>query len=110
LDPRNPKSIVQRLSQQAHQELLRITIHANQEMLEEDIRLDDVVHVLKNPVLLENYPDHQRGSCCLVCGTDDAGRHLHIVCTTSLEKIIVITTYEPKPPKWPTPFMREKKQ
>jgi hypothetical protein len=29
-----------------------------------------------------------------------------VVCTTGLEVIVVITVYEPKPPKWATPFQR----
>ena len=29
-----------------------------------------------------------------------------MVCTTSLEVVILITVYEPKPPHWATPFER----
>ena len=33
-------------------------------------------------------------------------RYLHIVCTTSLGLATIITVYEPKLPKWVTPFKR----
>jgi hypothetical protein len=75
-------------------------------MVEEDISYDQVREVLSLPQILENYAEHKRGSCCLICGRTSSGRFIHIVCTTSLEVAIIITVYEPKPPKWVTPFER----
>ncbi|MCU0858829.1 MAG: DUF4258 domain-containing protein [Pontiellaceae bacterium] len=85
-----------------------MTAHAHQEMVEEDILLEDVLCVLRRPVVIENYPDHKRGACCLVCGRNTEGRDIHVVCTTSLDLAIVITVYEPKEPKWENPFTRRK--
>ncbi len=34
------------------------------------------------------------------------GRTLHIVCTTAQATLIIITVYEPLPPKWTTPTQR----
>ena len=108
-DIRNPDAIAERLRRQACDDRLRISIHGHQEMIEEDISYDTLRHALLDCTVVENYPDHQRGSCCLACGLDEDGRHLHVVCTTSLEVAVVITTYEPKPPKWITPFQRGEK-
>jgi len=105
-DVHNPEAIVRRLREQCLAGAVRITLHAHQEMVEEDFLLKDLCDVLTAPTVLENYPDHRRGPCCLVCGTTEAGRHAHVVCTTSLEAAIIITVYEPLPPKWPTPFER----
>jgi hypothetical protein len=77
-------------------------------MVEEDVSLDEVREVLLNAAVLENYPDHKRGSCCLACGKTLRGRYVHVVCTTALELTIIITVYEPKPPRWADPFMRGK--
>jgi len=79
-------------------------------MVEEEVSYDELCEVLGGARLLENYPDHKRGACCLVCGRTGRDRYLHIVCTTSLEVAIIITVYEPKPPKWPTPFERGARQ
>ena len=49
------------------------------------------------------------GSCCLLGGRTREGRPLHIVCTTSHPLAIIITVYEPKPPKWATPNERGSK-
>ena len=35
-------------------------------------------------------------------------RPLHVVCTTVRRPLIIITVYEPKPPKWTTPETRER--
>ena len=106
VDVYSSDAIVSRLRAQAADDELRITIHAHQEMIEEGVSLDDVTSALLAATLVENYPEHRRGSCCLVCSRSDSGRYLHVVCTTSLEVAIIITVYEPVPPKWPTPFKR----
>ena len=104
------KAIADRLAFQAQEESVRVTVHAHQEMVEENIVLDDVLRVLRRATVVENYPDHKRGSCCLVCGQNSTERDLHVVCTTSLDIAIIITVYEPKPPKWQDPFTRGRKE
>jgi len=101
-------AIIEQLSRQAKNDQFRITAHAHQEMVEENIRLNDLVDALEQATLIENYPQHRRGPCCLVCGSDKEGIYLHIVCTTSLDPATIITVYEPKSPKWINPFTRGK--
>jgi hypothetical protein len=95
-----------RIREQAAARAIRLTLHAHQEMVEEGITVNDLHTSLEEGILLENYPDHRRGPCCLVCGQADSGRFVHIVCTTELPDLVIITVYEPKPPKWETPFKR----
>ena len=87
---------------------LRITQHAQQEMAEDEISLDDVLDAIQDGEILEHYPEHRRGACCLVCGLTDKGRPLHIICTTAQPMLILITAYEPRPPKWRTPRERRR--
>ncbi|TAK34942.1 MAG: DUF4258 domain-containing protein [Chloroflexota bacterium] len=42
----------------------------------------------------------------MICGKADDGRLLHVVCTADRNAVLVITVYEPKPPKWITPTRR----
>ena len=105
IDIRNNAMIVTRLREQAARDAIKITIHGYQEMVNDAVSMDDLRGVLMNATVLENYPEHKRGPCCLVCGRAGA-RYIHVVCTTSHEVAIIITVYEPKPPKWPTPFER----
>ncbi len=95
-----------RIRAQASERRIKFTLHAHQEMLEEDISTAELVVALRNCKLVENYPDHKRGACCLVCGSGGGGRMLHVVCTCEHPELIIITVYEPKPPKWETPFKR----
>lgn len=88
----------------------RVTQHAQQEMAEENILLDEVLEALLSAKVLEDYPQHRRGPCCLVFGHTSAERPLHIVCTTARPLLIIITVYEPKPPKWESPTQRGEKQ
>ncbi len=104
----NFEVIAERLSQQADMGQFRVTAHAHQEMVEDNVQLADVVDVLRRATVVENYPEHRRGPCCLVCGEDHSGRHLHVVCTTALDLTVIITVYEPTLPKWETPFRRGK--
>jgi hypothetical protein len=91
---------------QVEREDVRLTLHAQQEMAEEMIYLDDLYHAVTTGSIIENYPDHRRGACCLLWGFDRAGRDIHVVCTTEQPLLVIITAYLPKPPKWLTPDQR----
>ena len=54
-------------------EEIRITQHAQQAMAEEEIALDDVLQAIRVARVVENYPEHRRGPCCLICGRTAAG-------------------------------------
>ena len=95
-----------RLREQAVADAMRVTVHAHQEMVEEDISFAEIREVLLDGRVVENYPEHKRGPCCLICRKTSCGKYVHVVCTTSFEVAIIITVYEPKQPKWVTPFQR----
>ncbi len=98
--------LLQRIREQAQAGEYRLTVHAHQEMWDEDISLSEVLEAIATAHVLENYPEHRRGPCCLLNGQTRQGRPLHIVCTTACEMLILITVYEPKPPKWISPTQR----
>jgi Domain of unknown function (DUF4258) len=101
------QNVVERLRDQAAREAIRVTQHAQQEMVEDRVDLDDVLAAVRSGELLEDYPAHRRGPCCLLCGYTGKGRPLHVVCTTAQPLLIVVfTVYEPKPPKWISPQQR----
>ncbi|MBI5563128.1 MAG: DUF4258 domain-containing protein [Deltaproteobacteria bacterium] len=89
-------------------EAVRVTLHANEEMVEEGISLDEVLEAITVGSVLEDYPDHKRGACCLIGGNTRNGRHIHVVCTTAEPVLVIITVYEPKQPKWVTPTRRRR--
>lgn len=95
-----------RIKSQAAVGAFRVTQHAQREMVEEEITLHEVLAAIQRGEVLEHYPEHRRGACCLVSGETDESRPLHIVCTTAQPLLILITIYEPRPPKWVTPRER----
>ena len=99
--------ILGRIQAQSHAEILHITQHAQQEMVEEDISLDDLLETISQGQILEDYPQHKRGACCLLSGLTAEGRAIHVVCTTARPTLIIVTVYEPKPAKWVTPTQRK---
>lgn len=98
-----------KIQRQAATLALRVTQHAQIEMDAEEITLDEVLMAITRGQILEDYPDHRRGQCCLLYGRTPKGRHLHIVCTTAQPMLIIITVYEPIPPKWVSPTQRRLK-
>ncbi len=96
------------IRQQATAGNIRITRHALGEMTARGISLEELVEAIMWGEVLENYPSHQRGSCCLVSGMTYLGRPLHIVCTTAQPTLIMITAYEPQMPKWKSPTERNR--
>ncbi|MDW8464625.1 MAG: DUF4258 domain-containing protein [Chloroherpetonaceae bacterium] len=88
---------------------LLFTAHARQEMGSENFTFEDIESGLMTGEIIEDYPHHQRGACCLINGRTPSGRPIHIVCTTHNTPTIVITVYEPKPPKFETPTKRSKR-
>ncbi len=103
---RKPAEIARIIQEQARDESLRITQHGQQELVQEAISLDQLLQALRACQILEDYPEHLRGACCLVLGYTEAERPLHVVCTSSLPILVIITVYEPRPPKWVTPTQR----
>ncbi len=86
-----------------------LSLHAYEEAFAEHISVDDIKEALLNGTIIEDYATHRRGPCCLIYGQTDAGRDLHIVITSSLSPVLIITVYEPKAPFWTTPLTRGKR-
>jgi len=104
-DP-NVDALLGPIREQVEREAFRVTQHAQQEMTEEEIVLEEVLEAIRSGRIIENYPEHRRGPCCLICGYTRQQRPLHVVATTTRPLLILITVYEPRPPKWITPVQR----
>jgi hypothetical protein len=94
----------------ARAESYQLTRHARQEMVSEEtdrVRIAEMLQAAGRAQVLENYPDFYKGPCCLIFGETDAGRPLHLVCSTTRPELIFVTVYEPTPPAWETPTQRQ---
>ncbi|MBI5789026.1 MAG: DUF4258 domain-containing protein [Candidatus Schekmanbacteria bacterium] len=80
--------------------------HGDQERQNDNLTVTEVVAVLLNGIVLEQYADTGRGESCLVAGFTREGNPVHIVCGKRGDWLVVITTYIPQPPKFKTPYER----
>lgn len=77
---------------------IKLSLHAYEEAFAEDISVEEIREALLDGTIIEDYATHRRGPCCLVYGQTDTGRDLHLVITSSLSPVLIITVYEPKMP------------
>lgn len=84
------------------------SLHADLERKSDDLTLQEVENALLNGEILEEYPDTGRGVSCLIVGFSN-NIPIHIVCGWREDKILLITTYIPKPPKFIDPWTRGKR-
>lgn len=101
--------MLRRIQKQVAMQAIRVTRHAQEEMEAEQITLDEVLVAIADGQILEDYAEHRRGPCCLLYGRTYRERPLHVVCTTAHTLLIIITVYEPSPPKWVNPTQRREK-
>ena len=80
--------------------------HSDRECQNDKLLIDEVEQALLQGCILERYPDTGRGESCLVAGFTHAGKPIHVVCGKRQDKIVIITVYIPKPPKFRTIYIR----
>lgn len=86
----------------------RIKIHAIRHMIEEGFSESNIMEVIENGKILENYSDEKR---CLIVGnfyfTEKTTSSLHVVCDYTISNIIdIVTAYIPQKPWWISPNKR----
>jgi hypothetical protein len=85
------------------------TLHAEIERKAEDLTFYQIEAAILEGEILEQYPDDDgRGVSCLLLGFSD-NIPIHIVCGWRGARIVVITVYIPKPPKFVDPWTRSSK-
>jgi hypothetical protein len=82
------------------------TMHGDQERMNDNLTISEVEEAILSGRILENYPEDKRGESCLVVGFSNSGIPIHIVCGERSDKLVIITVYIPKPPKFKTPYER----
>jgi len=81
------------------------SLHAEVERKADGLTFAQVEEALLSGEILEQYPNTGRGKSCLVVGF--AGDvPIHAVCGWRGEKIVLITVYIPRPPKFADPWTR----
>ena len=87
---------------------LRWTNHVLIRLLQRNILTDDVVCALFNGEIIEQYPTDYPYPSCLILGTANGNRSLHVVCGLGDGELWLITAYYPNSDEWEQDFKSRK--
>jgi hypothetical protein len=77
----------------------KYTQHAVERTTERKITRREIEQAVERGEIIENYPNDKYGPSCLIYGSTDDGRPLHLQCSLP-PKVKLITAYEPDPAEW----------
>ena len=83
--------------------------HGDEERAGDGLSVAEVHQALMGGRVIENYEDTGRGESCLVAGFSDTGIPVHIVCGSRTGRLIIVTVYVPRAPKFKNPYERGSK-
>ncbi|MBZ0301585.1 MAG: DUF4258 domain-containing protein [Anaerolineae bacterium] len=87
------------LRQHFAEHLYLLTLHASDRAVQRGIRSREIEAAIARGEVIEDYPDDKYGPSCLILGTTEDGRVLHIQVSYP-PPVKVITVYEPTPEEW----------
>lgn len=87
---------------------VNVRYHARRRMAERDIYYEDIVKVITEGKIIEEYPDAYPFPACLVLGFV-RNSPLYVVCSFDGETAYIITVHWLEPKKWLDPWTRRHK-
>ncbi|ANR71888.1 hypothetical protein AXF19_06335 [Selenomonas sp. oral taxon 126] len=79
---------------------LRWTNHILTRLFQRGISIDDVMHTMTNGEIIERYPEDYPYPSYLIFGVTVKNAWLHVVCGISIDRLHLITAYNPDPERW----------
>ena len=91
------------------EEQFEFSKHAVDQSILRRNRVQDIREAIANGHVIEDYPEDKYGPSCLICGTTQAQRPIHIQCSYPSRLLVkVITVYEPNTQRWNNDFTQRR--
>jgi len=88
-----------------HRRSVEFSKHAVDHSILRQIRVYEIKEAIANGQLIEDYPNDKYGPSCLICGSTQSGRPMHVQCSYPTRPLIkIITVYQPDPERWNNDF------
>lgn len=100
--------VIDEIKEKIRKNQYEYTIHAEIERKTDDLTFYQIEEAILTAEILEQYPDNGRGESCLLVGFSE-NIPIHVVCGGRGNKVVIITVYVPKPPKFVDPWTRSRK-
>lgn len=91
---------------------VRISDHGYDELAADGIFARDVLAMVAEGAVVEDYPDYAKGPCVLVLQKDRHGEPMHVlwgIPKGASSPAVLITAYKPDPDRWEPGFLRRRK-
>jgi YgiT-type zinc finger domain-containing protein len=59
----------------------RYTVHGARQRIERRLSGEEIEEAIQSGEIIEDYPEHHYGPCCLILGYTRSGKALHLVCS-----------------------------
>lgn len=69
-------------------------------MQQREIKIKDIINCLSNGKIIEYYKDDYPHPSCLVLGSSDEDKYIHVVCALEKTTLWMITAYYPAESEW----------
>ena len=92
------------------EEQFEFSKHAVDQSILRQILVQEIREAIANGQVIEDYPEDKYGPSCLIAGSTQAQRPIHVQCSYPARSLVkVITVYEPNPQRWNQGFTQRRR-
>lgn len=92
------------------EEQFEFSKHAVDQSILRQIRVPEIREAIENGQVIEDYPQDKYGPSCLIFGSTQAQRPIHIQSSYPSRSLVkIITVYKPNPQRWNNDFTQRRR-